>query len=217
MSDKETKGEDLKPEQEKEVIAPGGPTEEQNERPADQAGTSCNEEEHQEETGDAKARKEHSKHKKDKSTEKISALEEALEAMKDKHLRLQAEFDNFRKRTLREKSDLIKAGGETVLTSVLPIIDDFERALGTMQEVPDEDPSKIGFLLIYNKFRDFLKNNSVREIEATGQVFDVDRHFAVTTIPAPADELKGKIVDVIEKGYTLNDKVIRFAKVVIGE
>ncbi len=157
------------------------------------------------------------KGKKDKKEAIIEELEEKLEQMQDKHLRLQAEFDNFRRRTIKEKADLIKSGGETVLVNILPVIDDFERALGSLKEVPDEDAGKQGTLLIYNKFQEFLKQNSIKEIEALEQDFDVDLHEAITKIPAPNDDLKGKVVDVVQKGYCLNDKVIRFAKVVIGE
>jgi len=169
------------------------------------------------ETESGKPGKEHSKSRKDKTHEKIAELENALAAMSDKHLRLQAEFDNFRKRTLREKAELIKSGGETVLAAVLPIIDDFDRALLTMKELSEEDPAKIGFLLIFNKFKEFMKQQGVKEIEAMGTSFDVDLHFALTKIPAPSEDMKGKVVDVIEKGYLLNDKVMRYAKVVIGE
>lgn len=147
----------------------------------------------------------------------IEKLEKKLSELSDKHLRLQAEFDNFRRRTLKEKADLIKAGGETTIVMLLPIIDDFERALESLKEVPDDDAGKQGTTLIYTKFRDFLKQNNVKEIDALHQDFDVDLHEAVTKIPAPDKKHKGKVVDVIQKGYTLNDKVIRFAKVVVGE
>jgi molecular chaperone GrpE len=157
------------------------------------------------------------KSKKDKSSEKMEELGLRLVELSDRHLRLQAEFDNFRKRTLKEKADLIKSGGETVLTNILPILDDFDRALSTMTEVPDEDPSKVGFLLIFSKFKDFLKSNSVMEIDAIGQDFDVDMHDAITKIPAPSEEMKGKVVDVLQKGYMLNGRVIRYAKVIIGD
>ncbi|MDD2382351.1 MAG: nucleotide exchange factor GrpE [Mariniphaga sp.] len=148
---------------------------------------------------------------------KTAELEEQLKNMTDKHLRLQAEFDNFRKRTLKEKAELIKFGGESVLTGILPVIDDFERAIQSLQAVPENDPGKQGTILIYNKFKDFLKQNSVQEIDALNQDFDVDHHEAVTKIPANEEKLKGKVVDIIQKGYMLNDKVIRFAKVVVGE
>jgi len=157
------------------------------------------------------------KSKKDKKDAKIEELEGQLHEIQDKHLRLQAEFDNFRRRTLKEKADLIKSGGETVLVNILPVVDDFERAIGSLKEVADEDAGKQGTVLIYNKFKDFLKQNNIKEIEALHQDFDVDLHEAITKIPAPNDELKGKVVDVVQKGYCLNEKVIRFAKVVIGE
>jgi len=182
-----------------------------------------NDEEAQDQAGEAesvreeKSQKEHHKSKKDKSPEKIAELESSLMAMADKYLRLQAEFDNFRKRTLKEKAELIKSGGETVLSSVLPIIDDFDRALGTMKDVPEDDPAKIGFLLIFNKFKEIMKHHNVREIDAMGASFDVDLHFALTKIPVPSEEMKNKVVDVIEKGYLLHDKVLRYAKVVVGE
>ena len=157
------------------------------------------------------------KSKKDKKEEKIEELEAQIKDMQDKHLRLQAEFDNFRRRTIKEKSDLIKSGGESVLVNILPVIDDFERALESMKDISDEDAGKQGTLLIYSKFKEFLKQSNIKEIEALQQDFDVDLHEAITKIPAPSEELKGKVVDVVQKGYCLNDKVIRFAKVVIGE
>lgn len=157
------------------------------------------------------------KNKKANSEDLLEALNLKFVELSDKHLRLQAEFDNFRKRTLKEKADLIKSGGESVLVNILPVIDDFERALESLKNVSDEDAGKQGTLLIYNKFKEFLKQNNVKEIEALNQDFDVDLHEAITKIPVPEEKLKGKVVDVIQKGYQLNDKVIRFAKVVIGE
>lgn len=157
------------------------------------------------------------KSKKDKKDVLIEELSLKLADISDKHLRLQAEFDNFRRRTMKEKVDLIKTGGESVLINILPVIDDFERALDSLKDISDKDPGKQGTALIYNKFEDFLKQNNVKEIEALNQIFDVDLHEALTKIPAPEEKLKGKVVDVIQKGYLLNEKVIRFAKVVIGE
>lgn len=157
------------------------------------------------------------KHKKDKNEVLLQELGEKLAEITDKHLRLQAEFDNFRKRTMKEKADLIKWGGESVLINILPVVDDFERALISLKDVPDDDAGKKGTQLIYNKFSEFLKQNNIKEIEAINQDFDVDMHEAITKIPAPDEKLKGKVVDVLQKGYLLNDKVIRFAKVVIGE
>jgi len=157
------------------------------------------------------------KSKKDKREAKIEELGEKLQEIQDKHLRLQAEFDNFRRRTMMEKVELIKSGGESVLVNILPVIDDFERALDSLKDVADDDAGKQGTTLIYNKFEEFLKQNNVKEIGALHQIFDVDLHEALTKIPAPEKKLKGKVVDVIQKGYLLNEKVIRFAKVVIGE
>lgn len=157
------------------------------------------------------------KHKKDKNEVLIQELGEKLLELNDKHLRLQAEFDNFRKRTLKEKAELIKSGGESVLINILPVVDDFERALVSLKDVSDEDAGKKGTQLIYNKFSEFLKQNNIKEIDAVNQDFNVDLHEAITKIPAPDESLKGKVVDVLQKGYLLNEKVIRFAKVVIGE
>lgn len=157
------------------------------------------------------------KSKKDKKDSIIAELTAKLEDISDKHLRLQAEFDNFRRRTMKEKAELIKSGGESVLVNILPIIDDFERALDLLKEVSDEDAGKQGTLLIYNKFSEFLKQNNVIEIDALHHDFDVDHHEAITKVPAPDKKLKGKVVDVVQKGYLLNEKVIRFAKVIIGE
>jgi molecular chaperone GrpE len=157
------------------------------------------------------------KHKKDKKEEEIEALSGKLAEMSDKHLRLHAEFDNYRKRTLKEKADLIKSGGESVLVNLLPVIDDFDRALNLMKDEDEANPVKQGFLLIFGKFQDFLKQNNVREIDALNKDFDCELHEAITKIPAASDEMKGKNVDVVQKGYVLNDKVIRFAKVVVGE
>jgi molecular chaperone GrpE len=157
------------------------------------------------------------KSKKDKRDKQVEEMGEKLQELQDKHLRLQAEFDNFRRRTIKEKADLIKSGGESVLVSILPVVDDFERALDSLKELADEDAGKQGTLLIYAKFKEFLKQNNVEEIDALHQDFDVEFHEALTKIPAPEEKLKGKVVDVIQKGYCLNEKVIRFAKVVVGE
>jgi molecular chaperone GrpE len=166
---------------------------------------------------DEKPEEKDKKSKKDTKEDKFQELEGKFIELSDKHLRLQDEFDNFRRRTIREKADLIKSGGETVITGILPIIDDFERAILSLKEVPEDDPGKKGTLLIYSKFREFIKQNNVKEIDALNMEFDVDLHEALTKIPAAEEELKGKVVDVIQKGYLLNDKVIRYAKVVVGE
>jgi molecular chaperone GrpE len=149
--------------------------------------------------------------------EKEKSSEELIREYKDKYLRLSAEFDNYRKRTLREKMDLTKVANEDILLKILPVMDDFERALQTMNEVTDCKAMKEGIDLIHTKFKDFLTSNGVKEINAMNQKFDMDLHEAITKIPAPSKKMKGKIIDVVEKGYYLNDKVIRYSKVVIGE
>lgn len=157
---------------------------------------------------------------KDEATEEQNQLEELQKKnleLNDKYLRLTAEFDNYRKRTLKEKMELMKSAGESLLVNILPIVDNFERALKSMDETKEVDAIKEGVNLIYNSFVEFMKTNGVKEIEALNKEFDVDEHEALTKIPAPDKKLKGKVVDVIEKGYKLNDKVIRYSKVVVGE
>ncbi len=148
---------------------------------------------------------------------KISDLEAVNKEINDRYLRLSAEFDNYRKRTLRERMEMTKTAAESVMLSILPVIDDFERAMHSIEMGMDFEATKNGILLIYNKFKDFNKQNGISEIEAVGKVFNTDLHEALTKIPAPSEDMKGKIVDVIQKGYYLNEKVIRFAKVVVGE
>ena len=149
--------------------------------------------------------------------EKITELSTGLASANDKYLRLSAEFDNFRKRTLKEKMDLMKNASESVIVNFLPIIDDVERAMKAIELSDNLETTKEGISLIYNKFKDFTKQNGVVEMEAKGLVLDTDHHEAITKIPAPTEELKGKIVEVVQKGYMLNNKVIRYAKVIIGE
>jgi len=143
--------------------------------------------------------------------------QQEAQAWKDKYVRLSAEFDNYRRRTLKEKTDIIKTAGEDTLKDILPVMDDFERAMQSLDASEDIKALKDGVHLIYGKFKDFLKHKGIKEIEAKGNDFDTDLHDAITKIPAPSEDLKGKIVDVVQKGYTLNEKVIRYAKVVIGE
>jgi molecular chaperone GrpE len=144
-------------------------------------------------------------------------LQKQIDEAKDKYVRLSAEFDNYRKRTQREKADLIRYGSEDAMKGILPLVDDFDRAIKHSENATDVEAIKQGLILIHGKFAEFLKSNGVKEIEAMGQVLDTDMHEAITKIPAPDENLKGKIVDVVEKGYMLNDKIIRFSKVVIGE
>jgi molecular chaperone GrpE len=136
---------------------------------------------------------------------------------KDKYIRLQAEFDNYRKRTLKEKMDLVASGGEDVIKSLLGVMDDLDRALNAVRTATDVDALRAGVEMIDGKFREVLRGKGVEEIDAMGKEFDVDLHEAIAKIPAPAPEAKGKIVDVVQKGYKLKDKVVRYAKVVVGE
>ncbi len=154
---------------------------------------------------------------KDRIRLKMASYEEKIKELTDKYLRLSAEFDNYRKRTLKEKIELTKTAGEELLINILPVMDDFERGIQTINKANDITAIKEGIDLIYNKFKDFLNQNGVREIDARNKEFNIDFHEAVTKIPAAGNDLKGKVVDVIEKGYTLNDKVIRYSKVVVGE
>ena len=149
--------------------------------------------------------------------DELTKTQEELANMKDKYLRLSAEFDNYRKRTMKEKAELILNGGEKSISSILPIVDDFERALKNMETAEDVAAVREGVELIYNKFMTVLGQNGVKVIETKEQPLNTDFHEAIAVIPAPAEELKGKILDCVQTGYTLNDKVIRHDKVVIGE
>ena len=144
-------------------------------------------------------------------------LTRKLTEMQDKYIRLSAEFDNYRKRTLREKIELSKTGGESVIISLLPVVDDFDRAVTSMRDTENFDAIRQGLELINSKLSAFLKQNGVSEIEAIHEQFDPDIHEAVTSIAVDDASLKGKVTEVILKGYTLNGKVIRFPKVVVGE
>lgn len=146
----------------------------------------------------------------DEANGKIAMLE-------DKYLRQVAEFDNYRKRTMKEKAELIKNGGERAIESILPVLDDFERALSNMSNNENSAEIMTGIELIYNKFVGILKQNGLQKIETDGAVFDTDFHEAIAMVPTPDENLKGKVLDCIQAGYTLNDKVIRHAKVAVGE
>lgn len=141
----------------------------------------------------------------------------ALADMNDKYLRLSAEFDNFRKRTLKEKADLILNGGEKTIVSLLPVVDDLERALDNMDKATDLAAVKEGVSLIYQKFLKALAQNGVKQMDTTQQALNTDYHEAIALVPAPNEEAKGKIIDCVQKGYMLNEKVIRHAKVVVGQ
>lgn len=153
----------------------------------------------------------------EKLTQELEAANKLIEEQKDKYLRLSAEFDNYRKRTMKEKAELILNGGEKSISSILPIVDDFERALKNMETATDVAAVREGVELIYNKFMTVLGQNGVKVIETKGKPLDTDYHEAIAVIPAPEEELKGKILDCVQTGYILNEKVIRHAKVVVGE
>ena len=153
----------------------------------------------------------------EKLAQELEKANEQIEEQKDKYLRLSAEFDNYRKRTMKEKAELILNGGENSISSILPIVDDFERALKNMETATDVAAVKEGVELIYNKFMSVLGQNGVKVIETKEQPLDTDYHEAIAVIPAPNEALKGKILDCVQTGYILNDKVIRHAKVVVGE
>lgn len=149
------------------------------------------------------------------SEESANETTQKYNELNDKYLRLYSDFDNYRKRVIKEKVELSKTASEDVISGLLSVLDDFERAIGAMGE-NDEDPVKHGIILIFNKFKSTLMQKGLAETESMGKEFDTDFHEAIANIPAPSEELKNKILDVTQKGYTLNGKVIRFAKVVVG-
>ena len=151
-----------------------------------------------------------------KEDAKIAELETELAEFKDKYLRLYSEFDNFRKRTSKERIELISTASEKVILDLLPILDDFERAQKAYSEETEAKPIKEGVSLIQDKMSKILLAKGLKPIEAIGETFDTELHEAITQIPAPTEDLKGKIIDDIEKGYFLGEKVIRYSKVVIG-
>ena len=147
----------------------------------------------------------------------LAEAQQMVEEQKDKYLRLSAEFDNYRKRTLKEKAELIKNGGEKTLTAILPVLDDFERALKNMEASEETKAMKEGVELIFSKFQKILGQEGLQKIDTDGKDFDVDFHEAIALIPAPSEDLKGKILDCVQTGYMLNEKVIRHAKVAVAQ
>lgn len=149
--------------------------------------------------------------------DRVAELEKQLAEANDKHLRLIAEYDNYRKRTLKEKMELTKLAGEKIFMGILPVVDDFERALQHFNSAENVEALKVGVELIYSKFISYLSSNGVKAIDTDKVTFDADLHEAVTKVQAPTEDMKGKVVDCVEKGYMLDEKVIRFPKVVVGE
>lgn len=146
----------------------------------------------------------------------LDTLKEELSLANDKYLRLYAEFDNFRRRTIKEREEARKLEGKDLIISLLPVLDDFDRALRAMETATDVAPVKEGVTLIQNKLKGALTKNGLKEMESIGTPFDPELQEAITNIPAPTDDLKGKVIDEMEKGYFLNDRVVRFAKVIVG-
>ena len=155
--------------------------------------------------------------KTDKLQEQIDELTIQLNESKDKHLRLFAEFDNYKKRTLKEKIDYMKTASAEAIKAMLPVLDDFDRAKKVADDDSTDEHFTEGVVMIYNKIFSVLKSQGLEAMESTGELFDAELHEAITEIPAPSDDMKGKIIDTIEKGYTLKDKIIRHAKVVVGK
>ena len=143
-------------------------------------------------------------------------LQGEVQQLNDKYLRLYAEFDNYKRRTQKERVELLQTAGKDVIVSLLPVLDDFDRALKAMETAADVRPVKEGILLVSTKLKNTLAQKGLKDVESINKEFNTDFHEAITNIPAPSDDLKGKVIDEVEKGYTLNDNVIRFAKVVVG-
>jgi len=184
----------------------------------DETGTSA---ETEEELPYTTGEKEKEKEEKDTGTDNNETEEKDTEAklaeLQDRYLRLSAEFDNYRRRTLKERMEMTRSAGQDILVGLLPVMDDFDRAVSLMEVSPECKAIKDGVDLIYGKMKEFLKKNGVKEIDALDKDFDTDLHEAITKIPATDKKKKGKVVDVIQKGYYLNDKIIRYSKVVVGE
>lgn len=149
--------------------------------------------------------------------EKVAELQVAVQELKDKHLRLLAEFDNYKKRTMRERIEMLNSASKDVMVSLLPVLDDFDRAKKSAEDPANAEVFSDGVLLVYNRLYNILQGQGLKPMTSTGEKFDPELHEAITEIPAPTDDEKGKAIDTLEKGYTLHDKIIRHAKVVVGK
>jgi molecular chaperone GrpE len=147
----------------------------------------------------------------------IAMLNKQIEELKDKYLRLFADFDNHKKRSIRERQEWAASAGKDIVTAILPVIDDMERALKATNENTDVNAMREGLDLVFTKFVNIMDQKGLKAVSSIGEPFDVEKHEAITEIPAPSEDMKGKVIDEVEKGYTLNDKVIRYAKVVVGK
>lgn len=192
-------------EKEEETIIDNGQTPENDATPTEAAVE--NQEETQEEILDEQGELE----------KKLAEAAEKIAQLEDKYLRQAAEFDNYRKRTIKEKAELIKNGGERAIESILPVLDDFERAISTMQKSEEAEIYLTAVELIFSKFIKILEQNGLKKIDTQDKPFDTDYHEAIAMVPTPDESLKGKVLDCIQTGYTLNDKVIRHSKVAVGE
>lgn len=150
-------------------------------------------------------------------TDEITELKQEIGELKEKYLRLYSEFDNYKKRTTKERIELFKTAGQDIMTSLLPVLDDFDRTMKSLEQNGDLNALKEGVSLVHHKFRNILEQQGLSAFSAINETFDPDVHEAITNIPAPNEDMKGKVLDEVEKGYKLNDKLIRFAKVVVGE
>ncbi len=170
-----------------------------------------------EDTEQETSKKSKKKDKKSELQDRIEELEIEVKEAKDKYLRLYAEFDNYKKRTIKERMDLINTAGRDAISSLLPVLDDFDRAKKSADDDSTNEVFTEGVALVYNKLHGTLSAKGLKAMESTGEAFDPEIHEAITEIPAPTQEMKGKVIDTIEKGYLLNDKIIRHAKVVVGK
>lgn len=157
------------------------------------------------------------KGKAENESDALTELQKKYDTLNDKYLRMYSEFENFRRRTAKEKLDLMKSAGSDIVSEILPVIDDFERAIESNEKSEDHEALKEGFKLIHNKLLHILKNQGLKPMDSLNETFDTEYHEAITKIPAPEKDKKGKVIDVAEKGYFFNDKIIRYAKVVVGE
>ncbi len=175
-------------------------------------------EELDQEVDQAQKEEQHDDQSDDKPEEgELTMLKKANQELKDKFLRLAAEFDNYKKRTLREKVEMMKTAAQDTMSALLPVLDDFDRAKKNAESEDSKENFSEGVSLVYQKLYNMLKQKGLHPMESTGKDFDPELHEAITEIPAPTEEMKGKVVDTIEKGYLLNDKIIRHAKVVVGK
>lgn len=172
---------------------------------------------HSETNPETESHEEASEAEVEEKTEETPSAEDKYNELNNKYLRLYSDFDNFRKRTMKEKADLVLNANSSVIKDLLPILDDFERAITSNENTEDVNGLKEGFNLIYNKLNSILTAKGLKPMDSKGQAFDIDLHEAITNIPAPTDEEKGNVMDVVEKGYYLNEKVLRYAKVVVGQ